>query len=663
MFLQDTLISHTHTESKVKSEVMLDNRMKTILRELMTAEEPITGTFLARLNQVTTRTTREDIKNLSMMLEENGAKIDSLKGRGYQLEVIDEKLFRNYLKEVSTHELQLNNFVPKTPEERIKYLMIRLLLNENYMKLDDMADEMYISKSTIQNDLKHVKNILASYDLSLDVRPNYGLKVKGDEMKLRFCMSEYVFDRNEGMGEQLMDPHLASFEQNELDAFLEIIKNQINSHQITLSDIALNNLLVHITIAYKRIKSGNHVNIYNKDLQDILNQREYSVAQKIVTEIEETFQVEFPQEEVAYIALHLLGTKMLSQANDVVEDVMDENILHLVTKALDKIEQEFNLGISNDKELIFGFSLHLKPAVNRYKYGMNIRNPMLEDIKKNYPLAFEAAVIAGITIGNETGTEIDENEVGYIALHIGAAMERRKLKSGPMRCLIVCASGLGTAQLIYYKLKNFFGKDLDVIGTTEYYRLHEYNLNDIDFIVSSIPIPDNISVPVLEVNAIVGEQDINLIEKFVMKKNKSVFDYFHQDLLFLGEKLQSLEEVLNFFHAKLQEQGLVEATFLDAVYEREKVAPTSFGNLVAIPHPITPKTDKTFLAVCTLEKPIMWKDKPAQFICLLCVKRNSQEDLQSMYEMLGGIIDNHAIVEKLIKVRTYQDFMKVLFEL
>src|SRR5699024_5484805 len=97
-----------------------------------------------------------------------------------------------------------------------------------------------------------------------------------------------------------------------------------------------------------------------------------------------------------------------------------------------------------------GLGLHLKPAIKRHKYVMNFRNPMLADSKKNYPLAFEAGVIAGLSIESKIGIEINENEIGYLALHIGAAIERRKYKSGPKRCLIVCASGLGTAQLIYY---------------------------------------------------------------------------------------------------------------------------------------------------------------------------------------------------------------------
>ncbi|MFD1067634.1 BglG family transcription antiterminator [Oceanobacillus locisalsi] len=636
---------------------MLDNRMKTILRELMAAETPVTGKYFATVNHVTDRTTREDMKTLSGLLQVHGATIESLKGKGYQLTIIDEQHFRNFLKEISSYDQSIGECVPRTPEERIKYIIIRLLLNQNYMKLDHLAEEMYISRSSIQNDLKHVKVILSSYELSIDVRPNYGLKIKGNEMKIRFCMSEYIFNRNEEIGEQCGDLYLKNFDQKLLDDFLQIILNQINFHQITLSDIALNNLLVHIVIAYRRIKSGNYVELYNMDVQDILKQKEYKVAREIINEIEEKLGVTFPQAEVAYIALHLLGTKMLSQANDVVDEIIDENIQCYVSNALNQIDQEFNLEIKDDRELIFGLSLHLKPAVNRYKYGMNIRNPMLEEIKKNYPLAFEAAISAGMTIGQEMGAEIDENEVGYIALHIGAAIERKKLMSGAKRCLIVCASGFGTAQLIYYKLKNQFGKELDVAGTTEYYKLHDYNLNDIDFIVSSIPISDNISVPVIQVNAILGENDLMKIGQFIDKKNLSINTYFDEKLTFIRKKFQTMDEVLGFLNDELIQKGLVDETFIEAVYEREEIAPTSYGNLVAIPHPITPKTEKTFLTVCTLEKPIKWRGKLVQFVCLLCVKTGSQEDLQEMYEILGKIIDNSVIVKRLIKARNYKEFI------
>src|SRR5699024_1550786 len=110
----------------------------------------------------------------------------------------------------------------------------------------------------------------------------------------------------------------------------------------------------------------------------------------------------------------------------------------------------------------------------------------------------------------------------------------------------------------------------------------------------------------------------------------------------------------------LEKQSMVANTFLEGVYKREEVATTAYGNLVAVPHPISPQSDETFLSVCTLVKPINWGSQPVQFICVLSVKRNSTEDLQSMYDLLGRIIDSPSIVEKLIKAETYDEFIKVL---
>ncbi|MBA4603244.1 BglG family transcription antiterminator [Thermoactinomyces mirandus] len=637
---------------------MLNQRMQHILRELMSAHGPITGTYLANLNQVTVRTIREDVKHLDALLAGHGARIESLMGKGYQLIIDDDHGFRQFL---NTNFGNGGQKIPGTPEERISHMIRRLLLNNGYLKLENLADEMYVSKSTVQNDLKQVKEQLGKYDIKLVSRPNHGLKVEGREIKLRFCMAEYIFSKNDS-GEIRGEPVLP-LPRRDLDRIHQIILNQIKKHQITMADISVNNLLIHIAIALKRIKNGNHVTLHQTEIRDILRQKEYIVANHIAKEIGSVFQTTFPKEEIAYIAIHLAGTKMLSQTYDqdqLVEHVVDQEILRLVYIMLEKIEEKMELDLKHDRELIMGLGLHLKPAINRYKFGMNIRNPMLEDIKKNYPLAFDAGVIAGMAIEDKTGIRMNENEIGYLALHFGVAMERKKSPAAPKRCLIVCASGLGTAQLIYYKIKNRFGKNLDVAGTTEYYNLHQCNLRNIDFIVSSIPIFEPLPVPVIEVNAIMGDHDLSRIESLIADKKEDASAYFREDLLFLGKHFSSKNEVLAFMHEQLLEKGLVDPDFLEAIHEREKVAPTAYGNLVAIPHPITPKSSDTFLAVCTLKKPVLWGDKPVQFVCILSVKKESKEDLQSMYELLGKIIENSSIVQSLLKATSCETFMDVL---
>lgn len=638
--------------------------MKQVLRELLAADTPVTGEYLATVNHVTARTTREDIKNLDALLNNHGAKIISVISKGYTLEIWDKPVFQQYLHSIFVENTLSHVGIPKTPEDRVTYIIIRFLLNDHYLKLDDLADELFVSKSTIQQDIKNVKEILQKYDITLEARPNYGLKAVGDEIKVRFCLSEYVLDRKKQSTNTIDSPLPSIFDDENMEAIQEIILRQIKKYQITLSDIAINNLFIHIVIARKRIISGHYVAIFHADMDEIEQQREYHVANEIAKEVEELYQIKFPQAEIAYIAMHLLGTKLVTQKKGHIDHVIEDDILQLVDFVLAKMEEKLDLGIAKDEELIFGMSMHLKPAVNRIKYGMNIRNPMLQEIKNNYPLAYEAGIIAGLAIKEYTEIEMDENEIGYLALHIGAAMERKKLHSGPKRCLVVCASGLGTAQLIYYRLKSYFGSNLEVIGTTEYYMLDQYNLNEIDFIVSSIPIKESFAVPVIEVNAILKESDLKAIEKFILTQSnhQPMESFFLQDFVFFKQPLHTKEEVLAFLHGQLMEQGLVGKAFLEAVYEREKVAPTSYGNLVAIPHPITPQTEKTFLCVCTLDKPIDWNNNPVQIVFLLCVKRNSQEDLQEMYDVLGKFIEDHSGVHRILKASSYEEFLRIMKE-
>ncbi|MFB8736183.1 PTS sugar transporter subunit IIA [Bacillus sp. SL00103] len=66
-------------------------------------------------------------------------------------------------------------------------------------------------------------------------------------------------------------------------------------------------------------------------------------------------------------------------------------------------------------------------------------------------------------------------------------------------------------------------------------------------------------------------------------------------------------------------------TFCDG---KRRGAPTSFGHYTAIPHPMTPLTEETFWAICTLEKPIIWGEKKSSICLLLCVEKENAKDLK-----------------------------------
>lgn len=630
----------------------------------MANEKPVTSEYIAQLLNVTSRTIRDDIKILDRILQDFGANIQSIRGIGFQLIIDNDHEFRSFLNQKLNEQT-----VPNSPEERITYLIKRFLLADSYLKLDDLCEEMHISKSTIQNDLRSVKKIFKQYNLSLQQKPTYGLKLYGNEVKMRFALSEHIFDRSEPISKTTWIKQLAQITEislEELEKVWSIIIKEIKVNQIYLSDIAINNLFIHIIIAYKRIKDGHYVSLIHQDLKEIKLQKEYQVALSIVRKTETILEIKFPDVEIAYITIHLLGTKMVKQSKLTetdFENILEKQTQVLTTKILDLIEAKMNLGIRHDQELIIGLGLHLKPAINRYKYGMNIRNPMLNDIKLNYPVAFEAAVMAGMVLDNEINVLIDENEIGYIALHIGAAIERKKLKTGPKKCFIVCASGLGSAHLIKYKLQSVLGSQIQVMGTTEFYQLKQIPFSEIDFIISSVPIQEKLPCPVIVVNTILSETDLDRIKTHLNKRTETINDYIKEEFVFLNQTFPTKESALQFLVNQIKTKMSLPDNYLDLIYEREEVAPTAYGNLVAIPHPITAQAKETFLTICTLQKPINWSNKRVQLICLLNVEKDGHKDLEIMYKGLIKVIEDPTIVQQLIQARNYSEFIKPLLQL
>src|SRR5699024_3472849 len=146
-------------------------------RDLMTEERPLTGTNVADVDHVTTRTTREDITRVDTTISNEGANIESIKQKEYKLNIIDDRKIRKFLQSVFREQVANEDSIPKSPEERTTYLIRRLLLGEHYLKLDDLSEEIYVSRSTVQNDLKNVKEILNEYGIQLETRPNYGIKL------------------------------------------------------------------------------------------------------------------------------------------------------------------------------------------------------------------------------------------------------------------------------------------------------------------------------------------------------------------------------------------------------------------------------------------------------------------------------------------------------
>jgi lichenan operon transcriptional antiterminator len=625
----------------------------------MKSKDPVTSEWLAKELGVSDRTIRTEIKELQSQRALLGITIESFRGKGYLLKVND---FSTFEKEFTLNEkdsMEDTQSDYSEQENRVIYILRRLLLGKELIKLESLEELLFVSRPRLQNDLKMVREILESYHLKLVSRPHYGMQVEGDEYMKRICFSNYILSRNSNLNIdnkslQLLDPNL-------FKKIREIIIKKVNEHKFEISDITLENLATHIAIGCKRIDEGFVIENLGHDLIGKYP-FESTIANEIVKEVEEFTGQIFPESEIYYIVLHLLGTKLIHKnfSNEFSEY---NNLSNIIYCMLEKLKTKFNWDFYGDSEFIQALSMHIGPAMNRLRYSMNIRNPLLDDIKRKYPSAFQGAAIASRCIGDYLGVEVGEHEIAYIALHIEVALERiRAIQKKIKRVIVVCNSGVGSAKLLYYRLKNEFKDEIDIVATTSYYKLNEYDLSSIDFIISTIPLKEKVGVPVQVVNTFLGGEDIVSIWRNLKSvKGCEELGYLDESRVFIHKDFDDKESVIRFMCEELYKQKLVSKDYVNSVLEREELAATNFGNFVAIPHSLTPETEETFWTVCTLKKTIEWSGKNmVQFICLLNIGKDSEEDLEEMYRRLVALVENRTMVQKLLKSESDEEIIRIV---
>ena len=400
-----------------------------ILKLLLKNKECMTGDNLAVAIGVSSRTIRNDMKDLNRALEDHGASVVSEIGQGYYLKIEDQEKFLAFQNEMEEQkrEKDFKNIIPSEPEDRVKYIISKLLLStlngrKEKIEFFDLEEELFISTSTLKKDFRNIDKVLKPYDLKISITKKDGVKIVGDEAKIRYCISEYIFNSKGYFGIEENQFYQSIFKEQEIEKLREILLDVISVYNLRLTDLAFKNVLIHSLIMLKRFARQKSVTYEENDIKAFEKKVEFECAQEIIKRIQKEFEVDLGN-EVYYLTQHLISSQRFL-IDDPKEDYEYKNEIE---KILIKIKEETNIDLSDDKQLINGLAMHLSAALQRMRFDMNIRNEFLDSIKNMYPLAFELAVIAGEIIEENFQFRTQENEIGFLAMHFGAALERKGL--------------------------------------------------------------------------------------------------------------------------------------------------------------------------------------------------------------------------------------------
>lgn len=631
---------------------MSENRWRYVL-DLLTEDTYVPSQQLAVALDVSSRTIRSDLKELQDVLKKHGAGIESKPKIGNRLLIHNREAFLSFYKSL---EEAKEDELPVTAADRVQYLLEYLLAAEEYVKIDDLCENLFISKSSISQDLKEVRARLQEYNLVLANRPNYGIKVEGREFDLRLCIANTTIDRVKLGTNQDKD------QQKEILAQIaDTLTTVFEEYAFRMSDVAFQNLIVHIYIAIKRVHEGCYVPLEENQLTAIQGEQEYAIAEVIVRRLQTLCSFIIPESETGYIAIHLASKKIVELEGDGIHNIIiDNEVNEIVTHMLQSVYDSFKIDFMDDLELRMVLALHLVPFGVRMQYDMILRNPLLKEIKTRFTLAYSIAVSACDILHKYYHKNIQEDEIGYFALHFNLALERKKNVIAKKNILIVCSTGRGTAELLVYKFREEFGKYLDTIRTCDVLGIKKIDFTDIDYVIATVPIQTSVPVPILEVKYFLEDSDVHAVRRLLSEeKSTKMLQYFDERLFLCDIDAVDKEDALHQMVKRIKEVKDVPRNFYQCVMKRETQAVTEFGNMVAIPHPYKAITKDTFVCIAILRKPIVWDKKKVQLIYLMSMEDNPNRNLQLFYKITSKLLVNKNYVKEVLQKKDFQILLQM----
>ena len=627
----------------------MNNRMKELV-ELISINKYKTAEELSKKLNVSTKTVRTEIKNLNSLLIKSGAEIVSKSGYGYILKINNKELFSKF------DFPNKKNIIPDTSKSRIQYIIEYLINIKEYVKVEDLSKILFTSPKTLAKDIKEAEKILNSYNIKLERKPYYGIKLKGEEFDIRLCIADYVEKKTNGI------EHIKIVDKNELKKIATIIMETLKKENFNISDVAFQNLIIHIQIALKRIENNCYVPVEEKKLREYISEKEFQIAKKCTYNLEKIFKIKFPESEIGYIAIHLAGKKIFKENKiDEKNFIIDQEISNIVNEMLKKIYDTFKFDFSKDLELRIALAQHLMPLRIRVRFDMKMKNPMLDKIKERFSLAYAMAKYASTTFYEYYNKNLSEDEVGYIALNLALALERQRKDINKKTVLLVCSSGKGSAELLAYTYKEAFGEYIEELITCSVYDLESMDFSKIDYVFTTVPINIKVPIPIQEVEYFLEESNIRDIKKiFTVEEKDNFLKYYDNDLFLSNICLKTKEEILKYMVNHIKKYKIIPNNFLSSIKKREKLGITEFGNKIAMPHPDKTLTEESFVCVGILENPIIWEKKEVQVVFLVSVSKKTDKKLKYFYKVTAKFLLNKKNIEKLIKSRKYEDLILML---
>lgn len=645
---------------------MLSSKASKIMRVLILNDKvPITIRTLASMLEMSERSIHTYLKEVHDFCQENDITYISKRGLGIYLELNEKS--KEFLQSLCNCTITYCNST-----DRIRYMIHTLLDGWTNYCIALFAEELFVSKTVIHNELCEVGQWFKEFGIELVRKAKVGIYIEGSELSRRTALVRYYqkqgqFNCNETikvfdwrMGEQdtlyiqqFCEEHLIEQICNGIHEFEGLIGTDFIDYGFLM-------LVEYICIQHTRILKGNQIK--GSELDDDLQSSHLDAqAQMLSACLTCATGMKLEIGETKYLQILLAGTEY--QKNKGVEPsfIAVDSICKRMLRYLSNVT---GLNLKEDKLLHSSLESFLQHSLVRVKYHLKIKNVFLEDIKRNYSPVFMTCFMLGNMYQDYTGRLPAQEEIAFLALQVGGAIVRVDKK---VKAIFVGAGGLFNARMLAQKVEQKV-PSIQVVSVLSTYTVSRMDKLDCDLIITTLSGYKS-EIPVVYITPLVEGRDIVNLERACsslftkqsfIDNQPSLLDYIKPDLIFLDVEPLQKETLIKAACSKLAMDGYVTPQYYKEVMLRESISSTEIDHDVGIPHGLNNTVIKPAIVLMRLKKKVDWGATSVDIIFMLALNFDDMVVTRKFFKLFYEIVSDEEIIKKIRTASTVAEVLKVL---
>ncbi|MDO5147133.1 MAG: PTS sugar transporter subunit IIA [Eubacteriales bacterium] len=599
--------------------------------------------------EVSVKTLKNQLKELSKTMEEYGITIQFLSGN--QVIVNGHDKFPDIMR----------MSIPRFEMEFERRVLLLLVLHDNFLIIQDIADKLLVSKSYAE---KQLAAIMKKYPEDIQSQRHYGIRYAASQDKRRALfvkiMFPYLFGEDYELAlrqfHQLHFPILGYFTVGQMRRAWEAVERVQKMEWFRFTDESMQQIYLYVLFLARHADSSN-TEKPRIEGWGISKEPEYDGLYTWTRRMIQELSLPDSEEETQYLYILLLSLRKQKSA---FQDQIYEKMQHPVSEILRKIYEKLRVDFRGDEELVQGLSGHLYTTVLRGD-RMDVESDfyMIKSMKRQYPFGFEMAAIAADYIYDIYQLSMKEDDLVYLAIHFQAAIERMKDEMEKTKIVIVCHFGAAAAKIIRSKIERKIS-NVEIVGM---YSLREFAMQshvDCDCIVTTERILQT-DCPVINISIALPEQEIRKIADYIRQiqiNHLLEINLLEAVILHIDEK--TMEGALTQMTRPLIEEGFVEEEYPESVMEREKISPTSLCH-IAMPHGNPSLVHATKLVIGRMDKPVLWDDTKVCCAFLFAISADLLKEKPMLFSTFYRVLANPGVEEKIKKLQTEENLTDEVF--